>query len=67
MQHSLRYVNNDRVKIIKFEDFLLYSETLIQEICEFLDIDFEPKMLNVPVIGSSTEQDKKGKLKMSKI
>ena len=64
LNHSLRHINNERVKIVKFEELLLESERLIKEICEFLDIDFQKQMLEVPVIGSSTGNDEKRKLRI---
>jgi hypothetical protein len=59
LEHSAKYFDNERVKIVKFEELLAKSEFVVKEICNFLAIDFHPKMLNVPVVGSSTEQDNK--------
>ena len=47
---------------MKFEDLLTNSETVVQDICEFLQIEFEDYMLDIPVIGSSTEDDTKSNL-----
>jgi len=60
--HSTKYINEERVKLLKFEDLLVDAESKVMEICDFLDIDFHSNMLNVPVIGSSTERDVKSEL-----
>ena len=62
LTHSSKFQNNPRVKIVKFEDLLSESENVIKDICSFLDIEFQEKMLEVPVIGSSTENDSKSEL-----
>tara|TARA_B100000767_G_scaffold224328_1_gene213397 strand:- start:1174 stop:1758 length:585 start_codon:yes stop_codon:yes gene_type:complete len=59
LEHTAKYCKNERVKIVKFEEFLVKPESVIKDICNFLAIEFYPKMLNVPVVGSSTEQDNK--------
>ena len=57
-----QYANHSRVKIVKFEDLLSNSEGVVKGICKFLKIDFKDQMLQVPVIGSSTESDSKSEL-----
>jgi hypothetical protein len=57
-----KYFNHSQVKIVKFEDLLSDSEHVVKDICKFLKIDFQEQMLNVPVIGSSTENDAKSNL-----
>ena len=59
LQHTKKYKNHNRVKIIKFEELVSNSEETIKKVCSFLDIDFQEEMLSVPVIGSSTEADSK--------
>jgi len=59
LEHTVKYFDNERVKIVKFEEFLVKPQSVVKDICNFLAIDFHPKMLNVPVVGSSTEQDNK--------
>ena len=59
---TAKYLNHPKVKIVKFENLLSDSENVVKDICEFLKIDFHEKMLNVPVIGSSTENDAKSEL-----
>ena len=64
LEHTFRYKNNKRVKIVKFEELLINSAEIVKDICSFLEIDFNEKMLEVPVIGSSTEKDKKGDMRI---
>lgn len=59
LEHTAKYFDNERVKIVKFEDLLVKSESVVKDICNFLAIEFHPQMLNVSVVGSSTEQDNK--------
>ena len=66
LQHTCRYKNHQRVKIVKFEALLADSVETLKDICNFLEIDFSKKMLEVPVIGSSTEKDKKGDMRIDK-
>jgi len=62
LEHSSKFINTTRVKIIKFEELLADANSVVKEICQFLDIDFQEKMLRVPVVGSSTEKDTKSEL-----
>ena len=64
LKHTMKYVSNPNVKIVKFEEMLVNSHQTIKDICNFLDIKFQEKMLLVPVIGSSTEQDSSTELTM---
>ena len=40
----------------------LHSIGVIKNLCQFLEIDYNPEMLKVPVVGSSTQQDVKNQL-----
>lgn len=60
--YSSKFMNNDRVKVVKFEELLRNAEKSIKDICQFLEIDFQEKMLKVPIVGSSTEEDVKNVL-----
>ena len=51
---SFKNQNNARVKIVKFEQLLSNSATIVKEICYFLEIEYYKEMLKVPLIGSST-------------
>ena len=59
LEYTAKYFDNERVKIVKFEELLAKSESVVKDICNFLAIEFHPQMLNVSVVGSSTEQDNK--------
>ena len=59
LQHTHKYKNHNRVKIVKFEELVSNSEETIKKVCSFLDIDFQEEMLSILVIGSSTEADSK--------
>ncbi len=54
-----KFTNNSRVRLVRFEDLLVEPIRIVKELCEFLEIEFYQEMLNVPVIGSSTQQDLK--------
>jgi len=62
LEHSAKFIGNPKVKVIKFEELLANSKAVVEELCEFLQIDFQEKMLKVPVVGSSTQQDAKSDL-----
>lgn len=53
----LRHKDNPRVMCVKFESLLESPEPLVRKICEFLGIEFNSQMLNVPKIGSSLGND----------
>ncbi len=57
--YSRKFKHNKQVKIIYFEKLLNSPENIIQDICTFLEIDFDLNMLRVPLVGSSTEDDNK--------
>src|SRR5690606_11131021 len=42
----LNYMKDDRIKLIKFEEFLLENEATLKRVCEFLGLAFDPVMLN---------------------
>jgi len=64
LQHTKKYKNHNRVKIVKFEELLSNSEETVKKLCTFLDIDFQKEMLLVPILGSSTEKDSKDQLRI---
>lgn len=41
-----RYVPEQHVMLVKYEDFIMHTEFQCQKICDFLGIDFYPQMLN---------------------
>jgi hypothetical protein len=52
-----RYEEDRRIYSLKFEDLVRGPEMMVQQVCNFLSIDFEPSMLEVPQIGSSNQVD----------
>lgn len=64
VEHGGKMENHPRVLQVKFENVLMHSKKEIKTICEFLGLEFEEKMLAVPNIGSSTEEDKEAELKI---
>lgn len=52
-----KFKNESRVKLIYFESLLRNPEKEIRELCDFLEITFEPIMLQVEKKGSSIEGD----------
>ncbi len=54
---SKKYINNKRVLTIKFEDLIIDPEIVIRKICSFTELDYDSKMLDVPVKGSSIVKD----------
>ena len=62
--HGNKMEENPRVIKIKFEELLQNPQEKIMELCNFIEIEFDKKMLEVPNIGSSTAIDNKGELKI---
>ena len=62
LEYTTRLTNNTSVKVVRFEDLLVEPISIVKELCQFLEIDFNQEMLGVPVIGSSTQQDFKNQL-----
>ena len=59
LEHSSKFTNSSRVRVVRFEDLLVEPIRIVKELCQFLEIDFNQEMLKVPVIGSSTQLDVK--------
>ncbi|AOS97202.1 Sulfotransferase domain protein [Microbulbifer aggregans] len=49
--------DSERVKTIRFEDLVADPHRIVREVCDFCEIEFDPVMLNVPVVGSSLGKD----------
>ncbi len=49
----LPYLENDNVLMVKFEELISNPEENVKKICEFLDLDFQETMLDVPFAFSS--------------
>ena len=50
---AAKMVDHPNLKLVKFEDVISEPEQEVKQICEFLGIEFEPDMLNIPQMGSS--------------
>ena len=46
---------------VRFEDLVGEPQEAITRICDFLEVSFEPQMLEVEMAGSSSKADEKGK------
>ena len=62
--HGNKMEENTRVIKIKFEELLQNPQEKIMELCDFIEIPFDKKMLEVPNIGSSTALDKEDELEI---
>jgi hypothetical protein len=56
-----KFAKHPNVLNFHFENLLESSQTNIKNLCDFLNIDFETEMLQVPQSGSSSRQDEKDK------
>lgn len=52
-----KFAQHERVYCLNFEELLQEPETKVREVCDFVGISFEPNVLAVPQIGSSTASD----------
>ncbi len=50
-------LQHQNVQTIRFEDLLQYPEETIRDLCEFVGISFDSRMLQVANIGSSSKRD----------
>mgnify|MGYP003972018561 CR=1 FL=1 len=46
----------DKILNIRFEDLIFNSEKTVSKICDYLGIEFDNNMLEIPQIGSSTKK-----------
>lgn len=57
IQAADEYQNHDRVHHIYFEKLISNPKKEVNDLCDFLKIDFSPGMLKVPQMGSSSGHD----------
>jgi hypothetical protein len=62
VKQALKWRNNPNVLLLRFEDLVDAPEENIQRVCSFLNIAFEPSMLQIPHVGSSNKLDSKDNL-----
>ena len=53
-----QFANSPRVFQVRFEDLVEKPGDMVQKICAFCGLDFQPDMLKVPQVGSSNRTDK---------
>lgn len=53
-----RFIDHDNVTTIYFEQLLASPETTVENICDFVGINYSTTMLQVPQVGSSVNADK---------
>ncbi|MEQ8906678.1 sulfotransferase [Ekhidna sp.] len=49
--------NDIKVLHVKYESLIEKPDLVLQEVCDYLKIKYEPKMKEVPVVGSSAQRD----------
>lgn len=57
IRQGRRFESDSRVKTLRFEDLLNDPEGNIRMLADFIGVPFEPDMLNVPQVGSSSGAD----------
>jgi len=60
MKQAKRWENDKRVMVLKYEDWINSSHQALARICNFLEIEYDEKMLHVPYVGSSNVSDREG-------
>lgn len=51
------YINYLNVKNVYYEELVLQPNKTLKDICNFLQIDYQKEMLDIPKIGSSSNKD----------
>lgn len=57
IRQGQRISAHPRVFTLRFEDLLEYPEQYVKKICAFSGLDYSPRMLAVPQVGSSSGND----------
>jgi hypothetical protein len=52
-----RFSGHPRVLRVRFEDLLCDPKTKVKEICRFLSLQYDERMLDIPRVGSSLRKD----------
>jgi len=52
---ALKHSNTANYKTLVFEELVKNPEKELNQVCDFLGVDFQPKMLEVPQVGSSNK------------
>jgi hypothetical protein len=59
VQAADKFADHPRVRTIRFEDLITKPDTILQEVCEFVGLDYDPEMLNVPQNEGGVSSHKK--------
>jgi len=57
MQTASEYKKHPSVLFVKYEDLIQNPKMIIEKVCKHCGINFEESLLNVPVVGSSSNPD----------
>jgi hypothetical protein len=60
--HMKDYISRDEIKRVKFENIMRHPKQCLEEVCNFLGINFQEDMLQIPQVGSSLGDDNKSLL-----
>ncbi len=63
---ALAIADDPRVNLLRFEDLLNSPEESVKQLCNFLDIEFEPAMLEVGQVNSSHKSSAEAKKGINK-
>jgi hypothetical protein len=65
-KQTLMNKDRERVMMVRFEDFIGQSNSIVAQICDFVGLNYDPKMLQVPHKGSSNASDNSDELGIRK-
>jgi hypothetical protein len=63
---ALKLSSSERVKLVKYEDFVESPEKIAKDICEFIGVEYEMEMLIISQMGSSYKKEKENHKGISK-
>jgi len=49
----LRRFGGERIRLQRFEDLVAATRVVYRALCDWLELEFEPEMLAIPVVNSS--------------
>jgi len=60
------FVDSGQILQVRFEDVLAEPEKELQRICDYIGVDFQADMLQIPILGSSFEKETPEKVGIDK-
>jgi len=60
-----KHKDHDRYKVVVFEQLVSQPKFIISEVCDFLGVEFNKQMLEVPQVGSSNKMHDRNKIGIS--